>query len=171
MGSAISLLLVKHGEEKKYLWKHRNYWGNCSSVHFSAEKSPRSMLERDASMCTSAVTHGLGLQLEQRSEFSAVVTQPSIASLQCTALFCWSPGTGPLQVSPLSLVPFSLRDREKVVLDLPEVWKTSTQVLALRNMWFHLQRWQFIGSWLPPLNNKTKNDEEVLTLKIIYKWV
>lgn len=84
-------------------------------------------------MCTSAVTHGLGLQLEQRSEFSAA-TQPSIVSLQCTALFCWSPGTGPLQVSPLSLVPFSLRDREKVVLDLPEVWKTSTQVLALRNI-------------------------------------
>lgn len=85
-------------------------------------------------MCTSAVTHGLGLQLEQRSEFSAVVTQPSIASLQCTALFCWSPGIGTLQVSPLGLVPFSFRGRDKVVLDLPEVWKTSTQVLALRNI-------------------------------------
>lgn len=92
------------------------------------------MLERDAFMCTSAVTYGLGLQPEQRSEFSAVVAQPSIVSLRCTALFCCSPGTGPLQVSPLSLVPISVRDKKKVVWHLPEVWKTYTQVLALRNM-------------------------------------
>lgn len=103
-------------------------------------------------------------------------------------IFCWNlsleaasvQGRISAQGISGSLPALTLREcqrREKLVQHLPMVWETHIQVLALRKMWFHLQRRELLTSWVPSWNknitkglNSGRNSEwNWLDRKVLHK--